>query len=294
MTPAGMPSSSMVSEMIPVGSPSAMRRSTTPCGGRGTAISLMFSAAMRPVNRFFSATFTGALPVGRPRRAAHFTSILTHKKAQCRGEGGQNRLSRAACHRCQRALLPTRTERVGIAPCDLRDERSSTQCPPCNVQQHGPRGSALTLGACPEERGSLPLPPPGTARGQAPMIDLYALTSPNVQKIYIMLEECGLPYKEHFVDVWKGDQYKPDFAKINPEQQNSRDRRSRRTGRQALRGDRVGRDPALSRREDRKVSAQGRRQEIRGDPVADDPAHRRRTDVRTMDPLQAVRAQERQ
>jgi GST-like protein len=49
-----------------------------------------------------------------------------------------------------------------------------------------------------------------------PMIDLYALTSPNVQKIYIMLEECGLPYKEHFVDVWKGEQYKPEFAKINP------------------------------------------------------------------------------
>src|SRR2546430_11567638 len=48
------------------------------------------------------------------------------------------------------------------------------------------------------------------------MIDLYALTSPNVQKVYIMLEECGLPYKEHFVDVWKGDQYKPEFAKINP------------------------------------------------------------------------------
>ena len=44
------------------------------------------------------------------------------------------------------------------------------------------------------------------------MIDLYALTSPNVQKIYIMLEECGLPYKEHFVDVWKGEQYKPEFA----------------------------------------------------------------------------------
>src|SRR5256884_7480143 len=48
------------------------------------------------------------------------------------------------------------------------------------------------------------------------MIDLYALTSPNVQKIYIMLEECGLPYKEHFVDVWKGEQYKPEFSKINP------------------------------------------------------------------------------
>jgi GST-like protein len=48
------------------------------------------------------------------------------------------------------------------------------------------------------------------------MIDLYALTSPNVQKIYIMLEECGLPYKEHFIDVWKGEQYQPDFIKINP------------------------------------------------------------------------------
>jgi GST-like protein len=48
------------------------------------------------------------------------------------------------------------------------------------------------------------------------MIDFYALTSPNVQKIYIMLEECGLPYKEHFVDVWKGDQHSPEFLKINP------------------------------------------------------------------------------
>ena len=48
------------------------------------------------------------------------------------------------------------------------------------------------------------------------MIDLYALTSPNVQKIYVMLEETKLPYKEHFVDVWKGDQYNPDFIKISP------------------------------------------------------------------------------
>jgi GST-like protein len=48
------------------------------------------------------------------------------------------------------------------------------------------------------------------------MIDLYALTSPNVQKIYIMLEECELPYQEHFVDVWKGDQFQPEFIKLNP------------------------------------------------------------------------------
>ena len=48
------------------------------------------------------------------------------------------------------------------------------------------------------------------------MIDFYALTSPNVQKVYIMLEECGLPYNEIFVDVWKGDQFKPEFLKISP------------------------------------------------------------------------------
>jgi GST-like protein len=48
------------------------------------------------------------------------------------------------------------------------------------------------------------------------MIDFYALTSPNVQKVYLMLEETGLPYKEHFVDVWKGEQHSPEFLKINP------------------------------------------------------------------------------
>jgi GST-like protein len=48
------------------------------------------------------------------------------------------------------------------------------------------------------------------------MIDLYALTSPNVQKVYLALEELGLPYNEHFVDVWKGEQFAPDFVKLNP------------------------------------------------------------------------------
>jgi GST-like protein len=48
------------------------------------------------------------------------------------------------------------------------------------------------------------------------MIDLYALTSPNVQKIFIMLEECGLPYNTKLVDVWKGDHFTPEFSKINP------------------------------------------------------------------------------
>jgi GST-like protein len=48
------------------------------------------------------------------------------------------------------------------------------------------------------------------------MIDLYALTSPNVQKIFIALEELELPYTVHTVDVWRGEQYKPEFQKLNP------------------------------------------------------------------------------
>src|SRR5262245_10745465 len=55
-----------------------------------------------------------------------------------------------------------------------------------------------------------------TRQGQPAMIDLYCLTSPNVQKIFIMLEELGLDYKMIPVDVWKGDQYNPDFIKISP------------------------------------------------------------------------------
>jgi len=48
------------------------------------------------------------------------------------------------------------------------------------------------------------------------MIDFYALTSPNVQKIFIMLEECALPYNLKTVDVWANEQFTPEFTKINP------------------------------------------------------------------------------
>ncbi len=48
------------------------------------------------------------------------------------------------------------------------------------------------------------------------MIDLYALTSPNVVKIFIALEELALPYKVITVDVWKGEQFSPEFTRLNP------------------------------------------------------------------------------
>ena len=48
------------------------------------------------------------------------------------------------------------------------------------------------------------------------MIDLYALTSPNIVKIFIALEELELPYNTIPVDVWKGDQFRPEFTRLNP------------------------------------------------------------------------------
>lgn len=48
------------------------------------------------------------------------------------------------------------------------------------------------------------------------MIDLYYWTTPNGHKITIFLEEAGLPYKIHPVNISKGDQFNPEFLKISP------------------------------------------------------------------------------
>ena len=48
------------------------------------------------------------------------------------------------------------------------------------------------------------------------MIDLYTWTTPNGRKVSIMLEECGLPYNIHKIDIGKGDQFTPEFVAINP------------------------------------------------------------------------------
>lgn len=47
-------------------------------------------------------------------------------------------------------------------------------------------------------------------------IDLYTWNTPNGRKVSIMLEELGLPYTVHPIDITKGDQLQPDFLKISP------------------------------------------------------------------------------
>jgi len=48
------------------------------------------------------------------------------------------------------------------------------------------------------------------------MIDLYSWPTPNGHKVHIMLEECGLPYAVHAINIGKGDQFQPDFLRISP------------------------------------------------------------------------------
>jgi GST-like protein len=48
------------------------------------------------------------------------------------------------------------------------------------------------------------------------VIDLYTWTTPNGRKISILLEELGLPYTVHAVDISKDEQFKPEFLAISP------------------------------------------------------------------------------
>ena len=48
------------------------------------------------------------------------------------------------------------------------------------------------------------------------MIDLYTWTTPNGRKVSILLEELGVPYTAHAIDITKDEQFAPDFLKIAP------------------------------------------------------------------------------
>lgn len=48
------------------------------------------------------------------------------------------------------------------------------------------------------------------------MIDLYTWPTPNGHKVHIALEELDLAYTVHPIDIGEGDQFKPEFLKISP------------------------------------------------------------------------------
>ena len=48
------------------------------------------------------------------------------------------------------------------------------------------------------------------------IIEVYSWATPNGHKVHIMLEECGLPYRVLPVDIGAGEQFKPEFLRISP------------------------------------------------------------------------------
>ena len=48
------------------------------------------------------------------------------------------------------------------------------------------------------------------------MIDVYTWPTPNGHKVHIMLEELGLKYNVHGINIRVGDQFKPEFLKVSP------------------------------------------------------------------------------
>ncbi|WP_420348650.1 glutathione S-transferase N-terminal domain-containing protein [Pelagibius sp.] len=47
-------------------------------------------------------------------------------------------------------------------------------------------------------------------------IELYSWATPNGHKIHIMLEELGVPYNVHAINIGAGDQFDPEFLKVSP------------------------------------------------------------------------------
>jgi GST-like protein len=78
-----------------------------------------------------------------------------------------------------------------------------------NRSQIAPKSLANNLGASPQ------LDSPAR-KGSITVIDLYTWTTPNGRKVSILLEELGMPYTAHPVDIGKDEQFKPDFLKISP------------------------------------------------------------------------------
>ena len=48
------------------------------------------------------------------------------------------------------------------------------------------------------------------------MIELYTWGTPNGRKVSVMLEECGLAYNLHKINIGAGEQFAPDYLAINP------------------------------------------------------------------------------
>ena len=88
-------------------------------------------------------------------------------------------------------------------------------------------------------------------------IELHTWNTPNGRKISVALEEMGLPYTVHPVNIGKNEQFHPDFLKISPNNRIPAIVDPDGPGGQPISVFEFGRDPDLPRGEDRQVHALG-------------------------------------
>src|SRR6218665_745563 len=98
--------------------------------------------------------------------------------------------------------------------CHRHDCADNRPCAPARIGTLGYTGREYTnprihsgFPPCPE---SLP-----DVQGKT-MIDIYSWATPNGHKVHIMLEECGLDYRAHAIDIGAGEQFAKAFLKISP------------------------------------------------------------------------------
>ena len=118
------------------------------------------------------------------------------------------------------------------------------------------------------------------------VIDLYTWSTPNGRKISIALEELGLEYTVHAIDIGKNQQFDPAFLAISPNNKIPAIVDARQP---AGRDDGVGRDPALSRGEMRAAAGQ---RPLGDAAVADAADGRHRSDARPGASLPALQSRQ--
>ena len=122
------------------------------------------------------------------------------------------------------------------------------------------------------------------------MIDVFSWATPNGHKVHIMLEECGLAYRAIPVDIGAGDQFKPEFLAISPNNKIPAITDPQGPDGKPISLFESGAILRVPGREDGALPACDRSREVRSAAVAHVPDGQRGADARPGAPLPHVRA----
>jgi GST-like protein len=134
------------------------------------------------------------------RRPERFTQLL-----EVWGVAADKPAGAAAIARLSDALAAARAVDAGAVA------KSST-----NAGEIKARVAQARVAAIKDALSPKPAPARRVSNKGVAMLDLYTWTTPNGRKVSIMLEEIGLPYRVHAINIGQDDQFKPAFVAISP------------------------------------------------------------------------------